>query len=136
MNLVLKRINDQIAFEAVNEEGKSQLFDGAPQFGGQGLGMRPMESLAASLAACVSMDILLILRKKRMEPAFYEVHISAARKAEMPKSFTLVRLDLHVDKKLDLETVQRVADMSLENYCSVASSLSHEVVIEMKVVPV
>ena len=67
MALTLKRINDQVAFEATNDEGQKISFDANPAAGGQGLGIRPMEALASSVAACASIDILLILKKKRIE---------------------------------------------------------------------
>ena len=55
------------AFEATAGSGGKLIADGAPDIGGEGRGMRPMELLLASVASCSVMDVVHILRKGRVD---------------------------------------------------------------------
>ena len=134
MALTLKRINDQVAFEATNSDGQTIRFDVNPAAGGQGLGIRPMEALASSVAACASIDILLILKKKRIELSNYEVQIYTERKDATPAPFSLIQLTFIIGKNDPIEQVQKAVQLGVEKYCSVSASLDPSIQIKHKVV--
>lgn len=133
MNLTLKRLNDKFALQATNEEGVTANFDAAPSIGGEHLGLRPMEMLAASLASCASIDVLLILKKKRIELSHYEVKIEAERKDAVPAVFKSIRLVFVIGQSDPKEQVEKAVQLSIEKYCSVTASLSKEINIEYRI---
>ena len=134
MALTLKRLNNQVAFEATNSDGQTIHFDANPAAGGQGLGIRPMEALASSVAACASIDILLILKKKRIELNNYEVQIYTERKDATPAPFSLIQLTFIIGKNDPIEQVQKAVQLGVEKYCSVSASLDPSIQISHKVV--
>jgi putative redox protein len=134
MALVLKRLNDKVAFEVTNTTGQSIRFDANPEAGGEGLGIRPMEGLASSVAACASIDILLILKKKRIELSNYEVDIQTERKDATPAPFTKIHLVFTIGKEDPIEQVQKAVALGVEKYCSVSESLDPNIIITHEVV--
>lgn len=134
MKIVLKRLNDKLAFQASNEDGILANFDANPAIGGEGLGMRPMEMLAASLASCASIDVLLILKKKRIELSFYELEILAERKDAVPAPFESIHLNFVIGKNDPKEQVEKAVALSVEKYCSVSASLSEDIKVTYEVV--
>ena len=134
MALTLKRLNNQVAFEATNSDGQTIHFDANPAAGGQGLGIRPMEALASSVAACASIDILLILKKKRIELSNYEVQIYTERKDATPAPFSLIQLTFIIGKNDPIEQVEKAVSLGVEKYCSVSASLDPSIQIKHKVV--
>ena len=123
MEIKLTRLNDFLAFRSTNEEGQSIRIDASSAVGGKGLGMRPMEILASSLASCASIDILLILKKKRIVLKQYEIRILAERQFSVPAAFQSIHLVINIGKDDPMETVEKAARLSLEKYCSVAATV-------------
>ena len=134
MALTLKRLNDKVAFEVTNTTGQSIRFDANTEAGGEGLGIRPMEGLASSVAACASIDILLILKKKRIELSNYEVDIQTERKDATPAPFTKIHLVFTIGKEDNIEQVQKAVALGVEKYCSVSASLDPTISITYEVV--
>lgn len=136
MKVRLTRVNDAYGMQATNEDGQHMLFDANPSIGGQGLGLRPMEVLAASVAACASIDVLLILKKKRVALRKYEIEIEGQRKDATPAPFTSIHLRVAIHPDDPLETVEKVVAMSLEKYCSVSASLDPAINVTFEVAAV
>ena len=68
------------AFEATAGSGGTLIADGAPDIGGEGRGMRPMELLLTAIASCSLMDVVHILRKQKEPFEHLTVDIEGARK--------------------------------------------------------
>lgn len=135
MQIQLKRLNDKLAFEALNYEEKGVKIDANPAIGGEGLGMRPMELLVSALAACAGIDVLLILKKKRIVLKHFEVNIEAKRRETVPASFESIHLVFEIGAGDPREQVEKAIQLSVEKYCSVAASLSKEIEITYQVSP-
>lgn len=73
MKLTLQRIEEPFVMELKNEQGNVCLLDAVPSIGGQNKGLRPMELLAGSLAACISVDVLNIFKKQRVQFGHYKI---------------------------------------------------------------
>ena len=127
MEIILKQQNDSVHFEAANEGGNTVQIDGAPSIGGEDKGMRPMELLLTSVAACSVFDVVSILKKQR-EPV-EDIQIKAkgerAQKGDV-KPFTAIHLVFEFKGKLNEKKVNRAVSLSVEKYCSVAASLNPE----------
>jgi putative redox protein len=84
----------------------------------------PVQVLLVSIAACCSMDVVEILRKKRQRLTAYEVRVSGERAEEHPRRFLSItcvhRLTGH---GLQREAAEHALQLSLEKYCSVSHCL-------------
>ena len=129
MKLKLKRIEAPFVLELNNENGSTVIIDANPSIGGKGLGFRPMELLAGSLASCASIDVISILKKQRIELASYTIDIVAKRYEGVPSPFENIQLNFEFDNSVDLEKAKKAIDLSLEKYCSVSASLKDEIII-------
>jgi putative redox protein len=84
----------------------------------------PMLNLLGSIAACVAMDVISILRKKRLAITGYTVEMSAERAEQHPKRYTSVTLVHRVTgHDVPLEALEEAVRLSQERYCSVHFTL-------------
>ena len=127
MSLKLNLKEEPFVFEVKNEDGAICLMDGSPDIGGKNKGLRPMQLLASSIAGCASIDILLILRKQRIEPTHFSIDIETKIVDEVPAIFEEVKLIFSLNKEVNKEKLERAIKLTLEKYCSVSSSLKEEV---------
>ncbi|MBD3638474.1 MAG: OsmC family protein [Crocinitomicaceae bacterium] len=129
MKLTLKRIGEPFHLQGENDTGQTIEFDGSEDIGGTGKAIRPMQGVASSLAACSSIDVLLILKKQKIELEDYQVNISAERREEHPQVFTSIHMEFEFKGKAPREKLERAVKLSVEKYCSVARMLDHSVKI-------
>lgn len=130
MKLDLKLVEPPFVLEVKSESGVSIKMDATEKIGGKNKGMRPMEVLAASLAGCMSIDILLILQKQRQEVSYYEVGIEANRKDAVPAAFETIHLTFYFNPEVDLKKARAAVKLSHEKYCSVSASLNPDIHIQ------
>lgn len=123
MNLELHLEETPFVLEVKNEEGLVLKMDAAASIGGKGTGFRPMEVLAASLAGCMSIDVLAILRKQRLEVSDFNVAINATRKDSVPASFETIELIFSINEAVPLDKLTNAVHLSHDKYCSVSASL-------------
>ena len=136
MGLELNRIEEPFVFELRNEEGVICGIDANPTIGGKGKGFRPMELLAGSLAGCASIDILLILKKQRIEPTIFGIKIETKRGEGVPAIFEEIKLLFEVNESVPKDKLEKAIKLTLDKYCSVSASLKEDikVVFEVKYV--
>ncbi len=104
--------------------GHAVVMDGPPDFGGQNLGIRPMEMLLLGLGGCTQFDVLLILRKGRHEVTGCVVELEAERAESEPKIFTKIHIHYKVTgPKLTDNAVERAVKLSAEKFCSASIML-------------
>jgi putative redox protein len=89
-------------------------------------GARPVEMLLVGQAGCTAMDVISILRKKRVEVTSYGVSVQAdQRDGVHPAIFTRADVIHEVDgPAVDESAVRRAIELSATRYCSVAAMLS------------
>jgi putative redox protein len=136
MKIELNRIEEPYVFQLKNETGALCTFDANAALGGKNKGLTPMQLLAGSLAGCMSIDIVLILQKQKINPKVYQIEIDAKRKEGTPSPFESIHLMFHVDVSVPLDKLERAILLSKEKYCSVSLSLNPSIEIshEIKVV--
>jgi len=93
-------------------------------------GPSPTETILAALAACTSMDVASILRKKRQVPDGYQIAVTGERSTEHPRVFTSIVVEHRVSGDVDPEAVRRAVELSATRYCPVSAMLSASVRIE------
>lgn len=112
------------AFVGESENGRSIIMDGPPEGGGKNLGPRPMETLLLGMGACMSYDVLSILKKSRQDIHDCKVEISAVRADEHPRVFTAIRVHFIITGDyIKTAQVQRAINLSAEKYCSASIML-------------
>ncbi|MFN8138398.1 MAG: OsmC family protein [Fimbriimonadales bacterium] len=89
----------------------------------------PMEGLLTSLAACMAMDVISILEKKRQAVSAYRVEIEGERPEAgvYPRPFTSMTLVHYVEgDNIDEAAVARAVELSETKYCSVSFTLKSQ----------
>jgi putative redox protein len=83
----------------------------------------PMEMLLGALGACTSVDVVLILAKKRKKLARLEVTVSGERATEPPTVWTQIEIVYRLAGDLDDKSVRDAIELSQNKYCSVSAML-------------
>lgn len=107
-------------FLATMPSGNVVQFDaGSTHSGGPG----PMEMLLGALGACTSVDVQLILGKKRQKLTSLEVIVSGERAKEPPEVWTKIEILYRLFGTLEEKAVRDAIELSQTKYCSVAAML-------------
>jgi putative redox protein len=107
-------------FRATMPSGTVVTFDaGSTHRGGAG----PMEMLLGALGACTSVDVTMILAKKRQPLVALEVNVSGERAPKPPEVWTKIDIVYRLQGKLEEKAVHDAIELSQTKYCSVAAML-------------
>lgn len=117
----------QMAFSGITVSGHEIKMDASEAVGGQNSGARPMEILLNAVAGCTGIDIILILKKMRLEPSKFNMEISGNRAEEEPKRFTNIHIHYALEGELPEDKVVRAIQLSKKKYCSVSHTLNAEI---------
>ncbi|HSM55904.1 MAG TPA: OsmC family protein [Candidatus Sulfomarinibacteraceae bacterium] len=119
-----------MSFVGTADSGFEVNLGAAPAVGGDDDGLRPMELMLISLAACTAMDVISILRKKRQHVTDFEVAVEAGRATEHPKVFTDIVVTYYVHGVgVDPVAVERSIELSTTKYCPAQAMLAPSVSI-------
>jgi len=87
-------------------------------------GPSPVQGALLSVMACTASDVVLILRKQRVDFTSLEIDADAERAKEDPKVFTKIRLHYRLrGKGIKDSAVKRAIELSSEKYCTVGIML-------------
>jgi putative redox protein len=124
IKIELRRVDQDLNFEAENDSGCKISLDAGPADGGHNKGMRPMQTLLAAMGACSAIDVVGILRKQREDLKDIKITVTGEReKDKVPALYTEVHAHFKLYGDLDQVKVERAISLSLEKYCSVAKTL-------------
>ena len=114
-------LEGDMRFAAVNEAGRTLVMDDHEGGGGPS----PIETVLAALAGCTGMDVVSILRKKRVPFTAYHVDTTADQKDTYPQVFTRVDV-IHVveGEGISTDAVHRAVELSALKYCPVSAMLA------------
>ncbi len=133
MKAVVRRIGGT-ALAGKAESGHWVPMDTAPEGGGFGAAASPLELVLLGLGGCTSMDVLLILQKKRIKLDDFEIELDADRAATYPKAFTHILMTYHFyGEDLNRSDLEAAVELSQEKYCSVAAMLRAAAPIEFRI---
>jgi putative redox protein len=134
MKINIKRIDDDFNMEATNEDGNTLLMDGAPDIGGHGKAMRPMQLLLAAVGGCSAIDVILILKKQKQIIESFEIEVDGEReKIEDYSLFKDICLHFKITGEVDPDKAERAVKLSVEKYCSVSKTLEPTAKITYKI---
>lgn len=90
-------------------------------------GPSPMQTLAVSIAGCMSMDVAYILTKGRKTFRALRCELAAQRAPANPHRFTGVAVRFIVEGDVPDDAVARAIQLSHDTYCSVWHSLRQDI---------
>ncbi len=118
-----------MGFVAETGSGHTLVMDGAPDAdkpdnGGQNLAPRPLETVLAGTGGCTAYDVVLILKRGRLDVKGCTVRLTAERAGTDPKVLTRIHMHFTVSgKNLAAAAVERAIALSHEKYCSASIML-------------
>ena len=134
MKLLLNHSEKPYVFELTNEIGTICKIDSSKDIVGKNKGLTPMELLAGALSACISIDILMILNKQKIDVKKYRVYLDAIKKNSIPSPFEKIHLIIEIDAEVESDKIDRAIKLSIEKYCSVKASLNPNIQISYDII--
>ena len=134
MKLHFERSEKPYVFELTNTSGIKTTIDSSRDIGGKDRGLTPMQLLAGSLAGCMSIDVLMILNKQKIDPEMFKIDIECERHQGTASPFSKIHLSFIVSKEVPQEKLERAIHLSKEKYCSVSMSLNQDIEIISSIV--
>lgn len=96
-------------------------------------GPSPVTLMLQSVAACVGIDVVDILRKGRQELRGLTVEVEAERRDEHPRWVTALFLRFYIEGDVALQKGERAVDLALEKYCSVFHTFRKDMALDVSV---
>ena len=113
---------ENMQFVARGESGHAVVLDTTAE-DGLDSGARPMELLLMGVLGCTAMDVISILKKKRQPVKGLKIFATGDRAAEHPKYYTKIHLEYVATGDVDLEALERSAQLSEDKYCSAIATV-------------
>jgi putative redox protein len=123
---VTVRMKSDYEYEASNLQGNIVNIDmyDAPNKKAQS----PMDLLLSALGGCSAIDAVLMMKKKRKSIIDFFIEIEGTRNDGIPSYYTHIMLKfVLVSPDAKEEEFAKVVALSVDKYCSVASSLKSEI---------
>jgi putative redox protein len=94
-------------------------------------GPSPMIALLLAAAGCSGADVVVILKKMRVQLREVAIAVEGMRRDEEPRRYVSLRFRFRLaGEGLDSAKAERAVSLSLEKYCSVVSSLAPDISID------
>jgi len=123
--------HDGMMFKATADTGGT--IDLVSRLDSGSAGFRPMELLAMGLAGCTGMDVISILKKKRMDVVDFEVKVHTEKAEKYPQIWTKAQIEYIVTgHDIDPKAVERAMELSRDTYCPAQNMLGKAIDIELK----
>ena len=128
MSIAIEQVNGKMHFEGVSQDGKHKVqIDSSPDFGGEDKGFRPMELLLVSIAACSSMDVVILLEKMRQNLQGLRVEVEGERYEDrVPGIFRSIVVKYILKGDVKEDKAHAAIEKSLQKYCSVSMMIDRK----------
>lgn len=124
---------DKVAFET-DMDGHKIITDATIEGGGSDLGPRPKKLMLTALAGCTGIDVIMILKKMKVEPESFNVIVEADVSDEHPKLYEKMKVIFQFKgKDLPMEKLERAVKLSEEKYCGVTAVYRKAMVLESEI---
>ena len=114
---------EDMQFVGLGETGHAIVMDSSEEVGGHNTGARPMEVLLMGVLGCTAMDVISILKKKRQPIKGLKIFATGDRAAEHPKYYTKIHLEYVAYGDVELDALERSAQLSEDKYCSAIATV-------------
>lgn len=124
MRITTTHVTDYV-YDATNDDGHTARID---MRDGDKEHLGPMELVMSALAGCVAVEVASMLRKRRKNIEKFEIIGTGDRRETAPKSYTNINLHFKLTSdNANVEELEKVSQLSLDKYCSVADSLKADI---------
>ncbi len=121
MKTITRMLADEV-FEAVNDNGNKVMIDSRKVEERQS--QSPTELLLSALSACASVDVVLMLKKRKKTVKDLVIETTGTRREDAPRFFTAIHCHfILTSPDANEEELSKTVQLALEKYCSVASSM-------------
>ncbi len=115
---------DGLQFVARAGEGPAVILDSSDGASGAS----PMQLVLMGVAGCTAIDIVVIMKKKRIQLSHFEVIIEGEQAEENPKRYTQMHITYKLTGKgIKPKAVEQAIQLSETKYCSAMASVNAEV---------
>jgi putative redox protein len=111
-----------------NMEFETELFghtltlDASEESGGNNKGPRPKVLMLTALAGCTGMDVIMILRKMKIQPEMFNVRVDGYLTEDEPKQYNKMHLIYEFKgDNLSENKLKKAIELSQEKYCGVSA---------------
>jgi putative redox protein len=103
-------------------DGHKLVLDANEESGGDDLGLRPKKLMLAALAGCTGMDVIMILKKMKVEPESFHIIVEGDVAEDHPKKYTKMKVVYQFKgENLPLDKLEKAVKLSEEKYCGVSA---------------
>ena len=127
---------DKVAFET-EIRGHKLVVDADVESGGSDLGPPPKRLMLSALAGCTGIDVIMILKKMKVEPEAFNVIVEADVTEEHPMHYTKMKVIYQFKgKDLPKDKLEKAVHLSESKYCGVTAVYrkAMEMEIEIRIV--
>ena len=112
---------DNVAFET-EMDGHKVIIDASEEVGGNNLGPRPKKLMLTALAGCTGIDVVMILKKMKVEVEAFNVIVEGELTEEHPKYYNKMKVVYQFKgKDLPMAKLEKAIKLSEEKYCGVSA---------------
>ena len=111
-----------LAFQC-DMDGHHLVIDASKEGGGDDLGPRPKKLMLTALAGCTGIDVIMILKKMKVEPEAFNVIVEGDLTEELPMRYHQMKVIYQFKgKDLPLVKLEKAVKLSEEKYCGVSAA--------------
>lgn len=124
---------DKLAFEG-DMDGHKVIVDATEEAGGSDLGPRPKKLMLTALAGCTGVDVIMILKKMKVDVEAFNVIVEADVTEEHPKQYYKMKVIYQFKgKDLPMEKLEKAVKLSEEKYCGVTAAYRKAMEMETEI---
>ncbi len=132
MKVKVKQVDQ--GFQLFSSNGSEEIHIGVSQEYQKGTkGLRPMELLLSGLGACLSIDILNLTKKMRIDLIDLNVSVNGVRDEEPPKAFNAINIEINCKGEVREEKIVSIINKVIDEHCSVIHSLNQSILLNVGV---
>jgi len=118
-------------------DGHHLVIDASKEGGGDDLGPRPKKLMLTALAGCTGIDVIMILKKMKVEPEAFNVIIEGDLTEEHPMRYHQMKVIYQFKgKDLPIDKLEKAVELSSEKYCGVSAAyrLAMNIISEIRII--
>ena len=132
-NVVDMAWTDKVAFET-DMDGHKVIIDAKKEAGGSDLGPRPKKLMLTALAGCTGIDVIMILKKMKVEPEAFNVIVEGELTDTHPKYYHKIKVIYKFKgKDLPKDKLEKAVNLSEEKYCGVSAVYKKAIDMETEI---
>ncbi|MCZ4410130.1 OsmC family protein [Cryomorphaceae bacterium 1068] len=119
----IRRLDDNLHFEAVNPSGKRIEIDGSDEE----KAMLPIELLLAAIGSCSAFDVAMMLERQGQKIDDLHIEVDGQRREEGEcKPYHAMHMIFTIHGEIDPNRAERAVALAVEKYCSVGATFRPE----------